>query len=124
MLLPKDERNVLRYLYKNLDRDAIAGTVKLQLEEFAQCCSDEDRAVEAAKFLAERGLLKLNAINHPSDYIMLGFTPGGYDLSKKYNSKLHTFLLLCEEYKVWIILGLMIGLAGIILRILVAIFKD
>ena len=124
MWLPKNERNVLSYLYKNLGRDAIAGTVKLQLEDFARCCFDEDRAVEAARFLAERGLLKLDTINHPSGYIKLGFTSGGYDLGKKYSSQLHTLLLLCDEYKVWIILGLMIGLAGIIISILVAIFKD
>jgi hypothetical protein len=124
MWLPREERNVLRYLYRNLDRDAIAGTVKLQLEKFAQCCSDKDQAIEAARFLAERGLLKLDVINHPSDYIMLGFTPSGYDLGRKYDSKLHAFLLLCDEYKIWIIIGLIISLAGIIIGILVAIIKD
>lgn len=124
MLLAKDEKNVLRYLYKNLAGEAIAGTVKLELEEFARCCLDEDRAVEAARLLAGHGLLKLDIINHHSGYIMLGFTPGGYDLGKKYSPRYHTCLLLCDEYKVWIVLSLMIGLAGIIISIMIAILKD
>jgi len=105
-------------LYKNLDRDAISGTVKLQLEEFARCCLDEDRAVEAARFLAERGLLKLDTINH---YIMLGFTPGGYDLGKKYSSKIGTLGVWFTEYLwFWVILGVIISFVGL----LVAILKD
>jgi len=125
MCLSRDERNVLRYLYKNLDRDAISGTVKLQLEEFARCCFDEDRAVEAARFLAERGLLKLDTINHPSGYIMLGFTPGGYDLGKKYSSKIGTLGIWFTEY-LWflVVLSVVIGIIGVLTTIIIAIIKD
>ena len=44
----------------------------------------------------------------------------GYDLGRKYCSKPHTFLLLFNEYKVWIILGLIISFIGL----LIAILKD
>lgn len=119
MWLPKDEKSVLRYLYTKIPRGDVGNTVKLQLEEFARCCFDKDRAVSAARFLAENGLLKLDTINHPSNYIMLAFTPSGYDLSRKYSSKYHTFLLWCNEYKLWVILTVIITLIGL----LVAIFK-
>jgi len=56
--------------------------------------------------------------------ITLRLTLEGYDLGRKYCSKPHTILLWCSEYKVWIILGVIIGLAGIITSILVAILKD
>ena len=120
MWLSKDERKVLRYLYKILRRDAIDGTVKLNLEEFARCCFDEGRAVETARFLAARGLLKLGDIIHPSNYIMLGFTPDGYDLGRKYSSTLGTAWVWCDEHKFWVILAVIISLIGV----LVAIFKD
>ncbi|MBW7990391.1 MAG: hypothetical protein FVQ84_10305 [Planctomycetes bacterium] len=41
MCLSRDERNVLRYLYKNLDRDAISGTVKLQLARISHVSRDK-----------------------------------------------------------------------------------
>ena len=118
MWLPRDERNVLCYLYKNLGRDAIAGTVKLQLEDFARCCFDEDRAVEAARFLAERGLLKLDTINHPSGYIKLGFTSGGYDLGRKYSSWWTRSGLCFAEYRhhwIWLIVSFLGGIIGALL---------
>ena len=52
--------------------------------------------------------------------ITLRLTLKGYDLGRKYSSKLRTFLLWCEEYKFWIIIGLIISFVGV----LIAILKD
>ncbi|MBW7988525.1 MAG: hypothetical protein FVQ84_00655 [Planctomycetes bacterium] len=97
----------------------------VRLEDFARCCFDEDRAVEAARFLAERDLLKLDTINHPSGYIKLGFTSGGYDLGKKYNSKIGTLGIWVTEY-LWffVVLSVVIGIIGVLTTIIIAIIKD
>jgi hypothetical protein len=72
--------------------------------------------------LAERKLISIR--DHKTVVedkpIGVSLTIDGYDLGRKYSSKLHTFLLLCNEYKVWIILGLIISFVGV----LIAILKD
>lgn len=118
MWLPKDERKVLRYLYVKIPRENVGNTVRLQLTEFAQCCFDEDSAVATARLLAERGLLKLEMINHPSNFIEIGFTLNGYDLSRRYSSKYDTVRLWCDEYKIWIILGVAISAVALVVTVL------
>jgi len=119
MWLPKNERNVLRYLCIKIPREDVGHTVRLKLTEFAQCCFDEDSAVTTARLLAERGLLKLEMINHPSDYIELGFTPDGYDLSRKCSSIVGTLGIWFTEYMwLWIILGVAISAVALIVMFL------
>ena len=50
--------------------------------------------------------------------ITLRLTLEGYDLGRKYCSKPHTILLWCEEYKFWIILGLIISFVSVLVMIL------
>ncbi len=90
------------------------------LNENVQGYLDESNRVRSAnEALQQRGLVALTP-QKDSQLITLSLTVQGDDLGKKYSSKLHTFLLLCNEYKVWIILGLIISFVGV----LIAIFKD
>jgi len=125
MWLPKDERNVLRYLYNRLSRDAIAGTVKLQLKDFTQCDLDTNRCINIAKFLASIDLLKLDVVNFPSGYIMIGFTSSGYDLGRKYSSTIGTLGIWFTEY-LWflVVLSVALGIIGVLTTIIIAVIKD
>ena len=49
---------------------------------------------------------------------LITLTIAGYDLGRKYCSKPYTILLWCEEYKFWIILGVIISFVSVLVMIL------
>ncbi len=79
-----------------------------------------DMPLNANAILKDRELIRFEHEQEDLSRIKISLTLKGYHLGRKYSSKLHTFLLLCNEYKVWIILGLIISFVGV----LIAILKD
>ena len=51
-------------------------------------------------------------------------TVGGYDSGGKYSSRLGTAWVWCNEYKIWIILSVIIGFITLVVSIIAAILKD
>jgi len=68
--------------------------------------------------LKARKLIELRNHQSESDVKAISLTIQGYDLGKKYSSIPHTILLWCNEYKVWIILGLIISFVSVLVKIL------
>ena len=129
MWLHKEERKILKYCY---DKSKKAGeTFEAPIYEMMKALGFKER--EASKQTAnEKWDMVFNAINNLKGREFIHFeyeeenlskfkiilTLRGYDLGRKYSSKLHTFLLWCEEYKFWIILGLIISFVSILVMIL------
>lgn len=121
MWLPKEERKVLACYYKEFHESAVKEGGRVFMSELEKCLSGKDkriRAKRASETLQKRNLLAF--YNDQGDAVTVRLSLEGFDLGRKYSSKLHTFLLLCNEYKVWIILGLIISFVGV----LIAILKD
>lgn len=134
MWLPKDERKLLELYYKKIgepekmefiEENNLIKTIFPKCDTQHQESSNnykkwlegKSRVATANKVLSERKFIKYREAGIS---IELSLSIEGYDLGRKYSSKLHTFLLLCNEYKVWIILGLIISFVGV----LIAILKD
>ncbi len=134
MWLPKDERKLLELYYKKIgepekmefiEENNLIKTIFPKCDTQHQESSNnykkwlegKSRVTTANKVLSERKFIKYREAGIS---IELSLSIEGYDLGRKYSSKLHTFLLLCNEYKVWIILGLIISFVGV----LIAILKD
>jgi len=135
MWLPKDERKLLELYYKKIgepekmefiEENNLIKTIFPKCDTQHQKSSNnykkwlegKSRVATANKVLSERKFIKYR---EAGSSIELSLSIEGYDLGRKYSSKLHTFLLLCNEYKVWIILvGLIISFVGV----LIAILKD
>ncbi len=127
----KEERKLLKYYY---DKSKKAGeTFEAPIYEMTKALGFKEK--EASKQTTnEKWDMVFNAINNLKGREFIYFeyeeedlskfkislTLKGYDLGRKYSSKLYTFLLLCNEYKVWIILGLIISFVGV----LIALLKD
>ena len=131
--LPKDERKLLKYYYG--EEEERGETLRFSMHKLVEVLGfkgNNESALKAGEYpnrvlntnidLKNRGLINYFSYEHPKIDVKL--TLKGYDLGRKYSSIPHTILLCCNEYKVWIILGSMIGLAGIIVSILIAILKD
>ena len=86
-----------------------------QIEEGQQPVDNNYKLYQQARWeigatndiLKERGFVEVEDFQNGIYKVKL--TLEGLDLGRKYSSKLHTFLLLCNEYKVWIIIGLIIS---------------
>lgn len=131
MWLPKDERKLLKCYYNKSKKTR--KTFEIGIPEVMKILGfREDKAsvpstnkmfditLNANAILKDRELIHFEHEQEDLSRIKISLTLKGYDLGRKYSSKLHTFLLLCNEYKVWIILGLIISFVGV----LIAILKD
>jgi len=135
MWLPKDERKLLKCYYNKsegtretfeIGRFEVAKS--LGLREDRTSAKDTNKIFDtigyASRTLMARELIHFEEEQDDISILKISLTLKGFDLGRKYCSKPHTILLWCSEYKVWVILGVIIGLAGIIISILVAILKD
>ena len=119
MWLPKNEREVLKHYYKELHISGVEARGKIFLNELEKCLSGKDRRNRAkivSKMLLQRNLLAF--YNDQDDAVTVQLSLEGFDLGRKYSSKYHTFLLRCNEYKVWIIVGLIISFVSVLVAIL------
>ena len=119
MWLPKDEREVLIYYYKKLHESGVETRGQFFLSELEKCLSGKDkrnRVKIASKILKRRNLLDF--YNDQHDAVTVQLSLEGFDLGRKYSSIPHTILLWCNEYKVWIILGLIISFVSVLVMIL------
>jgi hypothetical protein len=119
MWLPKDERKLLAHYYQQLHESGVDARGDFFLSTLESCLKGVDarsRAITASNVLQKRNLIVF--LHHRGDAITVQLGLEGYELGRKYSSKLHTFLLLCNEYKVWIILGLIISFVGVLIVIL------
>ncbi len=131
MWLLKEERKLLKYYY---DKSKKAGeTFEAPIYEMMKALGFKEK--EASKQTTnEKWDMVFNAINNLKGREFIHFeyeeedlskfkislTLKGSDLGRKYSSKSHTILLWCNEYKVWIIVGLIISFVSV----LIAILKD
>jgi len=74
--------------------------------------------------LNERSLIVLKPHQENPNVIIVCLTLKGYDLGRKYSKRWGTLWIWCNEYKLWVILSVIIGLVGLIVTILVAVLKD
>jgi len=130
MWLRKDERKLLAFYYakagktrQNLRFEQHVELMKVlgfdENTESGQITEEKfDRVLNANEDLKNRGFINLRYENEGL-INNVNLTLKGYDLGRKYSSIPHTILLCCNEYKVWIILGVIISLVGV----LIAIFK-
>lgn len=121
MWLPKDERNVLAYYYKELHESGVKTRGQIFLSKLEKCLSKNNkrnRVKIASKMLKQRDLLDF--FNDQNEAVTVQLSLDGYDLGRKYSSRLGTAWVWCNEYKIWIILGVVIGA----ITLLVTIFKD
>ena len=123
--LPKDERKLLKYYYG--EEEERGETLTFPMHKLAKVLGSEgnnesalkageypDRVLNANSDLKGRGLINYFNYEHPNIDVKL--SPKGRDLGRKYSSKLHTFLLCCNEYK------LILTVIGLILTLLIVIF--
>jgi hypothetical protein len=119
MWLPKDERKVLALYYEKLHGSGVEARGQVFISELEKCLPGKDkriRAKRASETLQKRNLLAF--YNDQGDAITVQLSLEGFDLGRKYNFKRQTFLLWCNEYKVWIIVGLIISLVSVLVAIL------
>jgi len=125
MWLPKDERKVLVYYYKELHKSGVETRGQIFLSELEKCLSrnnKRNRVKIASKTLKQRDLLDF--FNDQNEAVTVQLSLKGYDLGRNFSSRSGTFWVLCNEHKVWIVLSAITGLAILIVTILVAILKD
>ena len=123
--LPRDERKVLIYYYKKLQESGVETRGQFFLSELENCLSGNDkrnRVKIASKMLKRRNLLDF--YNDQVDAVTVQLSLEGFDLGRKYSSTLGTVWVWCNEYKLWIILGVIIGFITLVVSIIAAIFKD
>jgi len=129
MWLHKEERKLLKYYY---DKSRKAGeTFEAPIYEMMKALGFKEKDA-STQTTEKKWDMAFNAINNLKGRKFIHFeleqedlskfkiilTLEGYDLGRKYSSKLHTFLLWCEEYKFWIILGLIISFVSVLVMIL------
>jgi hypothetical protein len=155
MWLPKDERKLLRYYYRQINR--IDTDQTFEIRDLIKALGKKEQSgppktkreiildtyntlENVNNLLTQRDLIKwknldpnsisaAHSYDHPTSQVLfentkvnlcITLTIKGYDLGIKYDSRLGTAWVWCNEYKLWIILGVIISLIGV----LVAIFKD
>lgn len=117
MWLPKDERKLLRCYYQELGQVNVKGRFFLsKLAECLQGPNARNQAIIASETLDRRKLIIL--MPPQGDAITVGLTLEGYDLGKRYSSRPGTAWVWCNEYKVWIIVSVIIGLVTLVATIL------
>jgi len=119
MWLPKDERKVLAYYYRELHESGVEARGQFFLSDLEKYLSRKDkrnRVKIANKILNRRNLLAF--YNDQDDAVTVQLSLEGYDLGRKYSSKPHIILLWCEEYKFWLILGLIISIVSVLVMML------
>jgi len=79
-----------------------------------------DMTLNTNVILKDRELIHFEHEQEDLSRFKISLTLKGLDLARKYSSKPHIILLWCEEYKFWIILGLIISFVSV----LIAILKD
>ncbi|MBA7690936.1 hypothetical protein ES703_99472 [subsurface metagenome] len=124
MWLPKDERKVLAYYYKELHKSGVKTRGQIFLSKLEKCLSKNNkrnRVKIASKMLKQRDLLDF--FNDQNEAVTVQLSLEGYDLGRKYSKKRGMLWIWCNEYKLWVILTVITGLIGLIVTILVAI-KD
>jgi len=129
MWLHKEERKLLKYYY---DKSRKAGeTFEAPIYEMMKALGFKEKDA-STQTTEKKWDMAFNAINNLKGRKFIHFeleqedlskfkiilTLEGYDLGRKYSSKLHTFLLWCEEYKFWIILGLIISFVSVLVMII------
>jgi len=100
MWLPKDERKVLAYYYKELHKSGMETRGQFFVSELENCLSGNDkrnRVKIAGKMLKRRNLLDFYNDQHNSVTVQLSLE--GYDLGRKYSS-------------LWTIVGFLGGIIG------------
>lgn len=73
--------------------------------------------MNANKDLKDRGFINLTYENEGL-ISNVSLTLKGCDLGRKYSSKYSTFWVWCIEYKLWIILGLVIAFLTLVVTVL------
>jgi len=129
MLLPKEERKLLKCYFNKSKKTR--KTFEIGIPEVMKILGfREDKAsapatdkmfditFNANAILKDRELIHFEHEQEDLSRFKISLTLEGYDLGRKYSSKLYTFLLLCNEYKVWIILGLIISVVSVLVMIL------
>jgi hypothetical protein len=113
MWLPKDERKLLIYYYRELEQPNLRGTFYLSDLINQLKCSGLHRVRIANTSLDKRGMIIL--MPPRGDGVDLELTLTGYDLGRKYNSWLIRTGLWFAEYKdhwFWLILSFLGGIIG------------
>ncbi len=119
MWLPKDERKLLAHYYQEpyeSGMDARGDFFLSKLERCLRGVNARNRAIITSNTLHRRKFIAF--LNHRGDVITVQLSLDGYDLGRKYSTNLGTFWELCKEYKLWIILGVITGLVGLMVTIL------
>ncbi len=118
MWLPKDERKLLAHYYQQLHESGVDARGDFFLSTLERCLQGVDarnRALIASNVLQKRNLIVF--LHHRGDAITVQLSLEGYDFGRKYSTKLGTFWEWCKEYKLWIVLGVIIGLITLIVTI-------
>ena len=135
MWLPKDERKLLAFYYakagstdQNLRFEQHVELMKVlgfdEKPEAAQITEQKfDMVLNANQMLKDRGLINLRYETQQL-IVNVSLTLKGCDLGRKYSTRPGRAWVCLNEYKVWVILGAITGLAGLIVSILVAGLKE
>jgi len=142
-MLPKDERKTLLKYHKhirNIDesirftnlservynstRNLIERKLIHEIKQGGQEHSSYMTTYMAGDPVSLEGFLSSSEEDETRQAVVLNFTLKGLDLARRYSTRLGTAWIWCNEYKLWVILGAIIGLAGLIVSILVAILKE
>jgi hypothetical protein len=118
MWLPKDERRLLVYYYKELEQAGVRG--EFLLSDLVKCMKktngSRNRVRIANQMLDKRNLIAL--MPPQGDAFTLSLTLTGYDLGRKYNSWWKRSGLCFAAYKdhwIMLILGIIGGIVGALL---------
>jgi len=121
MWLSKDERKLLVHYYQELHDCGVGTKARFYLntlEKILQGTNTRKRAKITSERLQRRNLIAF--LQDQGDAITVGLSLEGHDLGRKYNSRAGTAWVWCNEYKLWIILGIIISFTALIIKI----FKD
>lgn len=141
MWLPKDERKMLAFYFRKIGKvdeqevfseftdskhfnDDMKALGWNENRENRDGCDKLyiDRVRNADDMLKKRGLINVSVGELSARNVSL--TMKGCDLGRKYCSKLDTFYIWCNEYKLWIILSVIIGFITLVVYIIAVIFKE
>ncbi|MBW7988524.1 MAG: hypothetical protein FVQ84_00650 [Planctomycetes bacterium] len=134
MWLPKDERKLLELYYKKIgepEKEEFIEENDLIKTIFPECntkhkessnnykiwLKGKSKVATANKVLSERKFIKYREAGSSFEFSL---SIEGYDLGRKYSSKSGKFWTWCNEYKIWVILGLVIAF----LTLVVMVFKN
>ena len=116
MWLPKDERKVLVYYYKELHESGVETRGQVFLSKLEKCLSKNNkrnRVKIASKMLKQRDLLDF--FNDQNEAVTVQLNLEGYDLGRKYSSWWTRSGLWFAEYKnhwIWLIISFLGGVIG------------